>query len=302
MTPFERTPDARVRTGVFAWLSRMTDEHGPVLPRTLLARGLEIDGVRVPLVGPQGIFKPRILTVPLSITTAPEGPYKDELDREGRLRYRYRGTNSRHPDNVGLRTAMANGVPLVYFFGLSPGRYVPIWPVFIVEDDPANLAFAVVVDDKTSLNYDLSMITESDEARRAYVTSLACVRLHQHSFRERVLAAYRWQCAFCRLRHEELLEAAHIIGDREPEGEPLVNNGLSLCALHHTAFDRFFVGLRPDYVIEVRPDILQETDGPTLVHAIQKLHGTRIVLPSKAENRPDRDLLERRYERFRAAS
>jgi putative restriction endonuclease len=92
------------------------------------------------------------------------------------------------------------------------------------------------------------------------------------------------------------------VPDAHPEGEPLVRNGLSLCTLHHAAFDRSFLGLRPDYVIEVRPDILREHDGPTLVHAIQALHGARILLPGSPALRPARDLVEIRYEQFRRTS
>lgn len=95
--------------------------------------------------------------------------------------------------------------------------------------------------------------------------------------------------------------SAHIVPDAEPQGEPRVRNGLSLCRLHHAAFDRHFLGVRPDYVIEVREDILEEHDGPTLVHAIQALHGSRIILPERAGLRPAVDLLELRYDRFRHA-
>lgn len=62
------------------------DVHGEVLPRSLLAEGFAYAGTRVPLLGPQGIFKPRILTAPLSITTAPHGPYADSFS-SGLLRY-----------------------------------------------------------------------------------------------------------------------------------------------------------------------------------------------------------------------
>ena len=41
------------------------------------------------------------------------------------------------------------------------------------------------------------------ESRRVYVTATFRKRLHQQSFRERVLQAYRKQYALCRLRHEE---------------------------------------------------------------------------------------------------
>lgn len=68
------------------------------------------------------------------------------------------------------------------------------------------------------------------------------------------------------------------------------------------AFDRFFVGIRPDHVIEIRPDILIEGDGPTLKHAIQALHGARIQLPRRPEYRPDQSLLSKRYEQYREAA
>jgi hypothetical protein len=63
-----------------------------------------------------------------------------------------------------------------------------------------------------------------------------------------------------------------------------------------------FIGVRPDFTIEVREDIVRETDGPTLVHAIQSLHGAEIYLPRRNELRPARELLETRYERFRETS
>lgn len=302
---FDRALDARVRAVTFEWLGEQVARHGDVLPREILAAGFQFEGVRVPLVSPQGIFKPRILSdVPLSITTAPDGPYDDAFGSDGLLRYRYRGRDPNHPDNKKLRAAMEHRLPLVYFHGVAPNRYVAAWPVLVVHDDPANLTFSVAVDDATYFKRPEEIgseaaVNEGDAARRAYITASVRVRLHQRAFRERVLDAYRRQCAFCRLRHEELLDAAHIVPDTAPEGEPVVRNGLALCALHHTAFDRFFLGLRPDYVIEVRPDIRKEHDGPTLVHAIQALHGTRIVLPRSAPLRPDPKLVEMRYGLFR---
>ncbi len=304
---FDSDRDARVRAAAFDWLAETVTLHGDVLPRSLLAQGFVLDGVRVPLVGPQGIFKPRILDeVPLSITTAPEGPYDDAFAPDGLLRYRYRGTDPEHPDNRGLRTCMVRRLPLIYFHGIAPGKYVPAWPVFVVGDNPSGLVFTVAVDDIGHARLGRSaspevVHEEAETARRAYVTATVRVRLHQRTFRERVLEAYRRQCAFCRLRHEELLDAAHIVPDPEPLGEPRVQNGLALCTLHHAAFDRFFLGVRPDYVIEVRPDILNKGDGPTLVHAIQRLHGSRIVMPASQGDRPDPDLLEVRYSQFRQA-
>ncbi len=302
----DRLRDAQIRAAAFAWLTHQVDRHGDVLPRHRLAEGFTFDGQRVPLVGPQGIFKPRVMAVPLSITTVDKGPYADTLGPEG-LRYRYRGNDPTHPDNRGLRTAFRHQLPLVYFLGVGQGKYLATWPVLIVADDPAHLSVTVAVDDaehgklllETPATYAVS--SEGDAARRQYVTTQVRQRLHQRRFRERVLDAYRRQCAFCRLRHEELLDAAHIIADADPEGEPVVQNGLALCKLHHAAFDSLFVGVRPDYVIEVRPDILHEHDGPTLRHAIQGLHGEVIALPRRPELRPAVIRLEERWEAFRAA-
>ena len=103
--------------------------------------------------------------------------------------------------------------------------------------------------------------------------------INQWAFRERVLRSYRHQCAFCALQHVELLDAAHIIPDSELHGEPIVSNGMSLCRLHHAAFDRLILGVRPDYIIRVRADVLEEEDGPMLRHGLQGLQGQRIVVP-----------------------
>jgi putative restriction endonuclease len=307
----EIVEDARVRSAAFSWLAKQTEKHGDVLPRSLLATGFELDGQRVHLVGPQGIFKPKVLDeLPLSITTAPGGRYDDAFDANGLLRYRYRGSDPDHPDNRRLRLAWRRGVPLIYFHGIVPGKYLAAWPVYIVGDDPSGLYVTVVLeqpnyfdiaDGAADLAEALGGADLAREAGRSYATAQMRVRLHQRSFRERVLEAYRRQCAFCRFRHEELLDAAHIVPDAHSEGEPIVQNGLALCSLHHRAFDRHFIGVTPDYRIEVRPDILEESDGPTLVHGFQVLHGKRILLPRASKLWPDRDLLSKRHEEFRAA-
>jgi hypothetical protein len=51
-------------------------------------------------------------------------------------------------------------------------------------------------------------------------------------FRQRVLRAYQQCCAICRLRHDELLEAAHILPDGHPLGEPVSPNGFQGRRLH----------------------------------------------------------------------
>ncbi len=166
---------------------------------------------------------------------------------------------------------MALQLPLVYFHGIVPGKYLAIWPVYVAGDDQNTLTFRVAVDDVAYVAQPMQRALADDRAtaRRAYVTATTRVRLHQRSFRERVIAAYRSQCSLCRLRHEELLDAAHIIPDTAPEGEPSITNGIALCKLHHAAFDSFIIGVAPDYTVHVRRDVLDETDGPILKYGLQ---------------------------------
>lgn len=197
-------------------------ELGEVLPRGMLAEGFTFDGDRVPLLGPQGIFKPRLCELPLSITTAPNGPYLDAVGADGLIEYRYRGTDPSHPDNDGLRRAMASQTPLIYFVGIDPGRYAVVFPAFVVGDDRSALAFKVQADDLdlTSVGGELHVAIAEDQgdARRRYITTTVQRRLHQAAFRERVLRAYTGACALCHLRHTELLDAAHIDEDFDRAG------------------------------------------------------------------------------------
>jgi putative restriction endonuclease len=84
-------------------------------------------------------------------------------------------------------------------------------------------------------------------------------------------------------------------------GEPIVPNGLALCKLHHAAFDRHFLGIRPDLILEVRRDIMDEADGPMLRHGLQGFDGLRIRAPRAAGLRPAEDFLAERFEVFRKA-
>jgi putative restriction endonuclease len=244
------------------------------------------------------------MQLPLSIATTPRGPYDDSVGPDGLLTYRYRGTDPLHPDNRGLRRAMELQLPLVYLIGVVPGKYLAVWPVYVVGDDHAALYFRVAVDDAAYAAQPMQRALTDDKttARRAYVTSTTRVRLHQRSFRERVIAAYRSQCSLCRLRHEELLDAAHIIPDTAPEGGPSITNGIALCKLHHAAFDSFIIGVAPDFTVHVRRDVLDETDGPILKYGLQQLHGSRLVLPHSDREWPNRDALQWRFDRFKAAA
>jgi putative restriction endonuclease len=290
-----------IRQHAFQFLEALVLVHGDALPWERLAAGFESEGGRVTMIGARGIWKPAGLELPLSITTSWRDPYGDEAGDDGLLRYRYFGTDPAHPDNAGLRRCFQEGRPLIYFRGIGKGWYSALWPMVLVHDDPGSLTFTGACEDVESLRPGVEP-QSADEARRAYVTRMAMVRLHQAKFRRTVLTAYRGSCTVCRLRHEDLLDAAHILGDRTDRGDPVVSNGLALCKIHHAAFDTHILGIRPDHVVEIRANILAEHDGPMLRHGLQDLHGARLaVLPRRVDQHPSRERLEIRYEQFRAA-
>lgn len=179
-----------------------------------------------------------------------------------------------------------------------PPWYDPIYPVWIVGDDPARLEFTLALDAGQRLVQPGEAI---DDDTRAYLTRLTKQRLHQRVFRSQILVAYDRRCAVCNLGHVDLLDAAHIIADGQPHGQPVTPNGLAMCKIHHAAFDAGILGVRPDLSLHVRQDILDEIDGPMLRHGLQEMHNQRLMkVPSVRASHPDRSRLEERYAEFLA--
>ncbi len=287
-----------------AWLDERRRHEAPFVRYDELA-DFRIDGERIALMDRQrGIRKPARLTAALSMRTTftppgQEPPYADTEGPDGLLRYKYRGDDPMHPENVALRTAMHERRPLIWFVAVSPGVYEAVYPVWLVAEEPHELQFAVAVDEGQRF---VPPGAPLDSEQKRYVERLTKLRLHQPIFRARVLQAYGTACAMCHLRHSSLLDAAHILPDSHPRGLPIVPNGLALCKIHHAAYDQNILGVRPDLEVEVRGDILAEVDGPMLRHGLQDMAGRALRVPRSAAAHPDADALEERYEDFRAAS
>lgn len=196
-----------------------------------------------------------------------------------------------------MRRAFEDGLPLIWFVGVGEGTYEPICPVWIVGDEPKQLQFALALDEGQRLIEPGAQV--SQEMRR-YVERINKGRLHQPMFRARVLSAYESRCAVCRLRHVQLLDAAHIIADGKPHGDPVVPNGLALCKIHHAAFDSNILGVRPNLTVYIRQEILDEIDGPMLRHGLQGMHNQPVAPPAKKDAKPDPERLEERYAEFLA--
>lgn len=294
--------DQRIRLAMFSHLAELVAGSPDGTVTSAAINRFEFDGQPMRLIVQTGIWKPAQLEAALTIRTTftppnQEPPYADSVGADGLVRYKYHGTNPDHSDNRSLRAAMLYQTELAYFVGVDKGVYVPRWPVWIVAEDQPQHEFSVSVDQSLQLSH-----LDLDSAQRAYAARLVQERLHQPVFRSRVLRAYESTCAMCRLRHGDLLDAAHILPDGHPRGEPVVPNGLALCKIHHAAFDRNILGVRPDLVVEAQPQLLLEIDGPMLRHGLQEMHGIHLTVPRSKPARPDPERLEERYEEFRTAS
>jgi putative restriction endonuclease len=210
--------------------------------------------------------------------------------------YAFMGQDAAAAENRWLREAMQNGVPIIYFLGTSPGIYRALIPSFVVGWDAASLKARIAFSAEEQLS-----VPES-AAERRYALRQVKQRLHQATFREAVITAYRGRCALSGLREPLLLDAAHIIEDQHEQlGQPVVQNGIPLAKTHHAAFDAHLIGIDADFRIHVSRRILEQKDGPTL-EALKRLHTNRIHLPSRGKDMPDRDRLATRFEVFKARS
>ena len=275
---------------------------GPV--RSADVNGFVFEGQQINLMDlRKGIWKPRQLDAALSfrksIRVSEPEPYADSTGPDGLFRYKWQGTDPMAAANRGMRTAMERRSPLIMFHGVDKAIYQPIFPVYLVGEEQDLQQFVVALDDVSIGHWDHRDVIDLATVR-SYSRRMTKVRVHQPVFRSAVLEAYERRCALCNLRHVELLDAAHIRPDSEG-GEPIVTNGIAMCKIHHASYDQGIMGIRPDHEIRVRPDVLEEEDGPTLRYSLQGLHGQPMHIPRRRSAKPDGELLEERWARFLAA-
>lgn len=290
-----------IRLAAFSWLDRRRARGIETFTQES-TRGLSLAGMAVNLMPTQqGIWKPAGFGAALSIRTVfrPEGadrPYDDAVGLDGLYRYKMRGDDPDHPQNRALREAMKQRMPLIWWLGVEGGGYSALYPIFLIAEESAQQQFVVDID--AVPQSDITWPSVDLELDPTYRQQLTKVRLHQRPFRAAVLRAYDTSCAVCSFRHGDLLDAAHIQEDSQG-GRPVITNGLTLCKMHHAAYDRQILGITPDYRVQVNADVLREVDGPMLRHGIQEFHGQKLmVVPAAPKHRPDPRLLERRFQAF----
>lgn len=290
----ESTGSASLRKRVFEVLQDTYPSATIVDRQDLL--NFTVDGTSLPLIDySRGIRNPRALEATLSVVSSADGPYSDELIAPGIWRYDFRAGSSQGGDNRKLIEAHRLGVQIIMFRKLQPNIYQVIYPARVAHVD-IERGYVVV-----SLEELADMADHAPSAvERRWAEYVAKRRVHQPAFRGMVLRAYDTQCTVCRLKHAELLDAAHITADGDTTGDATVTNGLAMCKIHHAAYDRDFLGITPDYTIKINKELLREVDGPMLKHGLQEMHDHRIELPKRNAEHPNQDRLAHRFERFKA--
>ena len=303
--------DWQLRLAAFAALRYLREREGGVVTTKGLEEGFAFGGERIAFRNPQkGIWRPRQLSA-LSgaaltlVTVQPRAgrprPYDDQIaSDQDYFVYRYEGEDPAYWTNEAVRRAFELQRPLIYLYGITPGVYDPIFPCYVTADVPSALAFHLTPD-LESLRPIAEAAPPQLEVQRAYAMRAVKVRLHQRRFRELVVGAYKCRCSVCTLGHWQLLDAAHILPDREERGFAEIPNGLALCRIHHAAFDANILGVDADHKVHIRGDVLKEHDGPMLKHGLQEMHGQLITVPRDSRLQPKLEYLEERFARFRAA-
>jgi len=301
--------DTLMRVSAFDHVRRLTEIHDHLTAKEF-EPGFLFRGERIPLINPQrGIFKPRQMRFLLSIKTVFPKPggriwYDDQREVHRQIfqgdeavDYAFMGKNPDAADNRWLREAYEHQIPVIYFLGIAPGRYQAHLPTFISGWDGKSLKTSVTFGPNSE-----TLAPPTDSMERRYALRTVKQRLHQATFREAVIAAYDGRCAFSGIPEPLLIDAAHIIADKdERHGQPMVTNGIPLSKIHHAAFDAHLIGIDPDFRIHVSDRILCQNDGPML-EALKQLNGRDIRPPIRPQDSPDRDRLAMRFERFKSVA
>lgn len=113
------------------------------------------------------------------------------------------------------------------------------------------------------------------------------------AFRREIMRLYNYTCAVCRLRivtmdGESATDAAHIIPFHISQSDD-IRNGISLCKLHHWAFDKGLISLSRTYKVVVSP--LMSDRHPT-EWLLTEQRDKSILLPEHKQLYPAQDALK----------
>jgi putative restriction endonuclease len=284
---FSDSSDHELREAALAHCAALRAAWGDAVPARVL-RKFAFKGQEINLYSQQGIFKPKEMSnTALSLRTSLGSRYADEVHQDGdTILYDFAPKDFQ---NNWVKHASEAMLPLIYLVQVtakpSP-EYMVIFPVFVTDWNDRARTFRVSYEPMQASE---DRTGEAVPITQRYGLRLYRARLHQAHFRREVLSAYQNRCSVCELRVRPLLDGAHIVADADG-GEPIVQNGLAMCANHHRAFDRKILRVRADYTIEVDRDQIRAKDQAAKV-ALLDHHGRKLTLPTRRELWPSPERL-----------
>ena len=300
MTPIAR--QLAVRRAALRWLEDERARGHEIWSQSELA-SFTFQGERTPLIDAhRALLVPPGWTGALSMRSVYRAPgaerrHEDGIGPDGLYRYAWRHEGPDHAENRGLRDAMLQHLPMIWFYPVAVGEYLVLDTVYLLDEEREDRRWVVALGEDQRL----VPVRETTDLERRYTERSTRQRLHHRAFQASVLWAYDERCAVCALHHRPLLEAAHITRSPDAGGAPLTSNGLALCKIHYAAFSAGLLGIRPDMTVHIRADLMREVDGPMLKYGLQEHHDKRLlVLPRAEEDRPDPKRIAVRYELFLA--
>ncbi|MDR1350682.1 MAG: HNH endonuclease [Zoogloeaceae bacterium] len=155
-----------------------------------------------------------------------------------------------------------------------------------------HLTGKAAINDMSLLN-NLDMLTETQITKvknqeRQIILSQIARKYRTADFRKRVLGAYEHRCAACGIQLK-LIDAAHIIPVAAATSTDETQNGIALCKLHHTAFDRNLLSFDEKYKIEISNAEVSRLAAENLVGGLKKFKQhlrTAIILPNDRRDYP----------------
>lgn len=284
-----------LREMIFEHLRRAVAQKD-VLTREELAAFPVGNGTRRLIDQNRGIWNPQDLQATLSIVSNPDSQYDDEEVGDSQFAYSYRA-GSTAGDNTKLRRAIELELPVILFRRIRPAIYVPVFPVYVMADEPEHRRFILAIDELRHIENPRAL----KPLEREYAKRITNQRLHQPEFRARVLLAYDYRCAVCNIGHRSLVDAAHIIADGKLHGIPEVTNGLALCKLHHAAYDANLLGITPEYEIRISDKLMRDLRGGRMLeYGLQAMNGEPLTLPRSKKEYPSPERLKERFTVFQA--
>lgn len=308
MAPFDVTQDLEFRRLAFSWLDNKSARGSRSLSRIEINEFKDhVPQARHRLFNQEGIWKPADLVGTLSVTSglasSRHNPYVDRITSEGLVEYAFTDAPTKQSHNQGLRLAEKYDLPIIYFRAVQRSLYDAYFPVRVRGiDENRRVALLDLTSGMTSSSRaDIDFGAEIAGVKVEYREQLVRRRLHQRDFRSNVMVAYTTKCSVCSLGYAQLLDAAHILEDARG-GLAEISNGLSLCKIHHAAYDSNILGVDQDHRIHIREDIRQHVDGPMLRHGLQEEHGRKLrIVPKGPKLMPNQEHLAARFEKFLSA-